>query len=448
MTPWPDKLLKKWDELTADEKKLFIRQADVYAAYLAYTDHEIGRVIRPSRTWASSTTRSSFTSAATTARAPRAPHRHAQRGRPVQQHRGPGRSPAKNVLRCSGEATRPTPTWPWRWTWAFDTPFQWTKQVASHFGGTRQGMAISWPGHITDMGGIRNQFHHVIDIVPTILEACGIRQPGVVERDRAAADRRREHGLCVRQGQCERADAPQDTILRDVRQPRHLPRWLVCEHDADRPPWDLGGTPNQDVANSYTWELYDLTKDWTQSNDLAKSNPEKLRELQKLFMEEAHKYNVLPLDNAIASRLVTPRPSVTAGRDEFTYTGGSLAFRSATRRASSPLRTRSRRRSTCRPTPTGSSRPRGPLSAVGVSTCSREARVPMEYLRSETRSLGIAGGALGPESTPLRSTSSTTGWALRRWRSMTRAGWGAAERGSSRSTEKRWRPKPWSTRFP
>ena len=83
------------------------------------------------------------------------------------------------------------------WSLAFDTPFQWTKQVASHFGGTRQGLAISWPGHIKDVGAIRTQFHHVIDIVPTILEVTGIKAPDDGQWHQAEADRRREHGLHV-----------------------------------------------------------------------------------------------------------------------------------------------------------------------------------------------------------------------------------------------------------
>jgi arylsulfatase len=87
------------------------------------------------------------------------------------------------------------------------------------------------------------------------------------------------------------------------------------------PPWDLGATPNPDVVNSYKWELYDLSKDWTQNDDVSKQHPEKLQEMQKLFMEEARKYQVLPLDNSMASRMVTSRPSVTAGRSEFTYSG-------------------------------------------------------------------------------------------------------------------------------
>ena len=103
------------------------------------------------------------------------------------------------------------------WSWAFDTPFKWTKQVASHFGGTRQGMAISWPARIKDAGGIRTQFHHVIDIVPTILEATGIQAPDDGQRHRAKADRRREHGLHVRQGERQRAVDAQDAVLRDVR---------------------------------------------------------------------------------------------------------------------------------------------------------------------------------------------------------------------------------------
>ena len=109
------------------------------------------------------------------------------------------------------------------WAWAFDTPFKWMKQVPSHFGGTAQGMAISWPGHIGDPGGIRRQFHHVIDIVPTILEATGIPAPDDDRRHQAGADRRHEPGLHLGQGQRQRADPAQDAVLRDARQPRHLP---------------------------------------------------------------------------------------------------------------------------------------------------------------------------------------------------------------------------------
>ena len=121
------------------------------------------------------------------------------------------------------------------WTWAFDTPFKWTKQVASHFGGTRQGMAISWPGRIKDAGGIRNQFHHVIDIVPTILEATGIRQPEMVDGIAQKPIEGVSMAYTLGQGQRRRAVHAQDPVLRDVRQPRHLSRRLVRQHAPDQP---------------------------------------------------------------------------------------------------------------------------------------------------------------------------------------------------------------------
>ena len=167
------------------------------------------------------------------------------------------------------------------WSWAFDTPFKWTKQIASHFGGTRQGLAISWPGHINDAGGIRTQFHHVIDIVPTILEATGIQAPEYGQRHQAEADRRREHGLHLRQGQCQCALDPQDPVLRNDRQPRNLPRRLVRQHDAAA--WAVDLERAAAAPDDYKWELYNLTEDYSQSNDLAAKMPDKLKEMQALF---------------------------------------------------------------------------------------------------------------------------------------------------------------------
>ena len=129
------------------------------------------------------------------------------------------------------------------WTWAFDTPFKWTKQMASHFGGTRQGMAIAWPGRIKDAGGIRHQFHHVIDIVPTILEATGIPAPVVVN---GIAQKPIEGVSMAYTWDKANADAPSRTrhaVLRDVRQPRHLPRRLVCQHAPIDAPGTSPGPP-------------------------------------------------------------------------------------------------------------------------------------------------------------------------------------------------------------
>ncbi|MBI5248778.1 MAG: sulfatase-like hydrolase/transferase, partial [Desulfomonile tiedjei] len=207
------------------------------------------------------------------------------------------------------------------WTWAFDTPFKWTKQVASHFGGTRQGMAVAWPGHINEPGGIRNQFHHVIDIVPTILEATGIQAPVMVN----GIAQKPIEGVSMAYT-FDKANAYTPSKRRTQyfemfgNRGIYHDGWYANTYPIS-PPWLLTAVPNPDVMNSYKWELYDLTKDWTQDNDLAASNPAKLKEMQELFMVEAAKYQVFPLDNSMATRMVTLRPSVTAGRTVFTYSG-------------------------------------------------------------------------------------------------------------------------------
>ena len=126
------------------------------------------------------------------------------------------------------------------WSWAFDTPFKWTKQVASHFGGTRQGLAISWPGHIKDVGGIRTQFHHVIDIVPTILEAAGIQAPDMVNGIKQKPIEGVSMAYTFDQGECQCAIEARYAVFRDGRQPRDLPRWLGCRHDATLPALGVG----------------------------------------------------------------------------------------------------------------------------------------------------------------------------------------------------------------
>src|SRR5262249_12005296 len=191
------------------------------------------------------------------------------------------------------------------WTWAFDTPFKWTKQVASHFGGTRQGMAISWPGHIKDVGGIRSQFHHIIDIVPTILEAAGINAPEVVD---GIPQKPIEGVSMVYTFDSANAKAPskRETQYFEMFANRGIYHqgWYACP-TPPAPPWMLGTTKLPEIAD-YKWELYDTTQDFSQNNDLAAKNPDKLKELQAIFLAEAEKYEVLPLDNSILPRLLTP----------------------------------------------------------------------------------------------------------------------------------------------
>nr|WP_246340217.1 arylsulfatase [Ancylobacter tetraedralis] len=321
MTPWPDQYLKKWDVLSDDEKKMFIRQANVYAAYLAYTDHEIGRVIQAVKDAGKLDNTLIVYISGDNGSSPE--------GSPIGTPNEVAQFnsvevPVADQLKYFYDAWGSEKTYPHMavgWTWAFDTPYQWTKQVASHFGGTRQGMAISWPGRITDKGGIRSQFHHVIDIVPTLLEATGIPAPVSVD---GVAQKPIEGVSMAYTFDKANANAPttHKTQYFEMFGNRGIYHdgWYANTTPIS-PPWLLGATPNPDVVNAYKWELYDLGKDWTQSNDIAKDNPAKLKELQDLFLVEAAKYQVFPLDNSLATRMVTQRPSVTAGRSSFTYSG-------------------------------------------------------------------------------------------------------------------------------
>ena len=195
------------------------------------------------------------------------------------------------------------------------------KQVASHFGGTRQGMCMSWPGHIKDVGGIRTQFHHVIDIVPTILEATGIPAPDTIN---GIKQRPIEGVSMVYTWDKANANAP----TKHTTQYFEMLGNRAIYHDgwvaATTPvtiPWELSTKPPPDVITGYKWELYNIKEDFTEANDLAAKMPDKLKEMQDLFYAEAKKYDVLPLDNSTLARFLTPRPSATAGRKTFTYSG-------------------------------------------------------------------------------------------------------------------------------
>jgi arylsulfatase A-like enzyme len=328
LTPWPDgqpdyggTKLQKWETLSPDEKKLFIRQADVFAAYVAYTDHEIGRVIQAvddmgklDNTLIIYISGDNGTSAEGTLV-----------GTPNQMtaYNGILDLPVAEQMKAY-DAWGSAATYPHMsvaWSWAFDTPFKWTKQVASHFGGTRQGMAISWPGHITDAGGIRTQFHHIIDIVPTILEAAGIQAPLMVD---GIAQKPIEGVSMVYTFDKANANAPskRETQYFEMFANRAIYHdgWIAAT-TPPAAPWLLGSVKLPEVVNGYKWELYNIADDYSENNNLAAKMPDKLRELQELFFVEATKYNVFPLDNSVLPRIIAPRPSSTAGRTLFTYSG-------------------------------------------------------------------------------------------------------------------------------
>ena len=179
------------------------------------------------------------------------------------------------------------------WSWAFDTPFKWTKQVASHFGGTRQGMAISWPARIKDAGGIRTQFHHIIDIVPTILEATGIKAPEMVNGIKQKPIEGVSMAYTFDKANANAPSTRKTQYFEMISNRGIYHDGWYANTTPPVPPWVLNA-PMPDV-NDYKWELYNLNEDYSQANDLAAKMPDKLKEMQALFVQEASKYNVLPL---------------------------------------------------------------------------------------------------------------------------------------------------------
>src|SRR6516164_6515035 len=313
LTPWPDKLLKSWESLTDEEKKLFIRQADVYGAYLANTDHEIGRVIQAVEDMGKlDNTLIIYISGDNGASAEGSPN-----GTPseVMQFNGVELPAAEQMKWYDAWGTDQTyPHFAVAWSWAFDTPYKWTKQIPSFFGGTRQGMAISWPARIADKGGICWQFHHVIDIVPTILEVTGIPAPVMVD---GIAQKPIDGVSLAYAFDKANADAPSPHKIQYFEmagvQGLYNDGWMLSAVPV-RPPWELLGKAILDPASAYKFELYDVRHDWTQYTDIAAANPAKMRELTDRMFGEFAKYNVLPLDASVATRLVASRPNLTAGR--------------------------------------------------------------------------------------------------------------------------------------
>jgi arylsulfatase A-like enzyme len=343
LTPWPDPKasgyadagyaginLPHWDALTPYQKKAYAHQMEVYAAYLAQTDYEVGRVIQAFK----ETGRYKNTIVI---------YIHGDNGASAE---GTLQGTPSEVMDFNGVYPTIEQYWPkfgphWgdqytdvhyavQWAWALDTPFKWTKQVASYFGGTRNGMIVSWPGHIGDPGGIRTQFSHVIDIAPTILSAAGIAEPETVDGvkqnpiegtslaytfDKAGADAPSTHHVQY----FEMFGAP--AIYEDgwvaAAEPHAIP-WLL-----------LTNKPIKDVWETEKWHLYhvDAADDWTEYTDVASQNPDKLKELQDLFVKEAEKNNAFPLSNAPS--FFNARPSLVGGRSTVVYHPGIVALNQA-----------------------------------------------------------------------------------------------------------------------
>ena len=309
-----------WDSLNAEQKQLYARMMEVYAGYLSQTDYNIGRVLEAieqlgqldntlviyivgdNGASAEGTMQGSLNEMAM------------MNGIPEDY---------KEVLKHEDDLG----TWkthnhyPIGWAHAMDTPFQWAKQIASHYGGTRNGMVVSWPARIKDEGGIRSQWHHTIDIVPTILDLTGLQQPSVVN---GVAQKPIEGVSMAYTFDNPNAPSTRRTQYFEMFGNRGIYHdgWVACTTPHFAPWEDPFNAPQVDVISGYKWELYNVADDFSEAVNVADKFPDKLNELQLLFYAEAAKYNVLPLDDSKVARLdPSIRPSLTRGRKEFTYYG-------------------------------------------------------------------------------------------------------------------------------
>ncbi|MEO8507387.1 MAG: arylsulfatase, partial [Betaproteobacteria bacterium] len=206
------------------------------------------------------------------------------------------------------------------WAWAFDTPFDWFKQNASRLGGVNQNMVIHWPKGIKDKGALREQFMHVIDIVPTILEVTGIKAPQMVDGIKQKPIEGTSFAYTFDAANAKAPSKHKTQYFEMMGQWAIYHEGWLMSTKANRAPWQAFLPANPDPLNNQVFQLYDLNTSWNQSDDIAAKHPGKVKEMRALFLEEVKKYQVLPLDASVGARIAAPRPSLTAGRTELVYT--------------------------------------------------------------------------------------------------------------------------------
>ena len=312
--------LPAWDPLSADQKRLFARMMEVYAAALSHCDHQMGRILDAIDEMGDlDNTLVIYIQGDNGASA-----EGGMQGllNEMTMFNAIPES-LTEVLRRMDElgSDKTFNHYPAAWAHAMGTPFQWTKQISSHFGGTRNGLVISWPARIKDKGGIRTQFHHVIDIAPTILEAVGVPMPATLN---GVAQKPIEGVSMMYTFDQPNAPSTHRTQYFEMFANRGIysDGWVAATTPPIAP-WVSIAKPVD--VDDYKWELYNVAEDFSQAVNLADKEPAKLRELQDLFWIEAARHNVLPIDNSRVERFdVTNRPSLNAGRAEFTYYPGMV----------------------------------------------------------------------------------------------------------------------------
>jgi arylsulfatase len=311
--------IKDWKDLTADQQKLFARQAEVFAAYLDMTDHETGRVIRAIEDLGEIDNTLIFYIAGDNGTSAEGVM-NGLYNEMTYFNQEPKGSDVDFMLKHYDDWGGPT-TYPHMaagWAICFDSPFTWCKQVASNYGGTRNAMVIRWPNRIKAKGELRSQWHHVIDVVPTILEACGLPQPRIVN---GTPQRPMEGVSMVYTWDYPNAPSRHEIQYFEMFGNRGLyyDGWFAGTVHVK--PWG-------EVKNRFpedTWELYHVAEDFSMSTDLAKKHPDMLAKLQQAFLGEAVKYHVLPLDDRrveLFNPKIAGRPDLMFGRKSLTLYEG------------------------------------------------------------------------------------------------------------------------------
>ena len=310
--------IRDWDKLSADEKRLYARQMEVFAAYLDYTDSEIGRLLKAvEETGQADNTLVFYIAGDNGASA------EGSESGMFNEYTYFNGVPEKvaDMLKLMDKWGGPDtyPHYASGWAVAMDSPFTWTKQVASDFGGTRNGMVVYWPRGIRAKNEMRSQFTHVIDVAPTILEAAKLPEPKVVNGTPQVP----MEGVSM-------AYTFEDAKAKD----RHITQYFevagnrAIYHDGwlartvHKAPWE---PKPRTTVDKDVWQLYDIRSDFSLANDLAAKEPKKLKEMQELFMKEAEAHHVLPIDDRVFERAIAEmvgRPDLMAGRTSLTLAEG------------------------------------------------------------------------------------------------------------------------------